>query len=323
MQKSLNKILDHKYSPFKGAGGRAYFALFNICFIWGTTWNVLRLGKDYLHPLQLAGIRQTLAGLFFISYFLIRKHGLPSRQQLWQAFYLSFFMFVFSNGLSSWAMKYINAGLGAIIGALSPLVMTMMGMMIGKQQQLSKQTIAGLLLGMLGIVIIFYEHLHDLMNPQFRMGLMFSGIAVLTWSFGSVIIANRQKNVNPYYSVGWQMFFAGIMMSMWSYASGYSIPLANIPWKAWAIIGYLVLFGSVITFVSYVYALKKLPVAQVSIYAYVNPIIAISIGALFMNEKITAYIITGTLITLSGVYLVNRTMQQKAKEIIEEADHSQ
>lgn len=323
MQESLNKILDHKYSPFKGPGGRAYFALFNICFIWGTTWNVLRLGKDYMHPLQLAGIRQTIAGLIFILYFIAQGHGLPNKRQLWQALYLSFFLFVFSNGLSSWAMKYVSGGLGAIIGALSPLIIPFLAALLGEKQNLNLKTIAGLMLGACGVMVIFYEHLKDFFNPEFRFGIILLFTAIFSWSLGTVLIMKNQKSLNPYYSSGWQMLFAGITMSIWSYSSGYSKDITTFPIQAWLVLAYLILFGSVVTFISYVYALKKLPVAQVSIYAYVNPVVAIIIGALFMHEKITPYIVIGTLITLFGVYLVNRFMQQRAKEIVEDADQSQ
>lgn len=320
MQKSLNKILDHKYSPFKGPGGKAYFALFNICFIWGTTWNVVRIAKDYMHPLQLAGLRQIAAGAIFIVYFLAQGHKLPNLRQLWQAFYISIFLFVFSNGFTSWGMKYVSSGMGAIIGALSPLVIPFMAALFGEKQKLNLVTIIGLVLGALGVAVIFYDHLQDFLNPEFRFGIILLFIAVFAWSFGTILIMNKQRSMNAYHSTGWQMMFAGILMTVWAEISGYSRSISGFPWQAWAALWYLIIFGSVVTFISYVYALKKLPVAQVSIYAYINPIVAIIIGWLFMGEELTVYIVTGALVILLGVYLVNRNMQQKAKQIIEEAE---
>lgn len=322
MQEQFNKILDHKFSPFKGPGGRAYLALFNICFFWGTTWNVLRLSKDYIHPLQIAGIRQVLAGSIFILFFLFRKHRLPTLSQLWQALYSSIFLFVLSNGLTSWGMKYVSGGLGAIIGALSPLFIPLMAILMGEKQKLGWHSILGLILGAMGVVVIFYEHLHDLLNPEFRWGLVLLFIAVLAWSFGTILVLKQQKTMNGYYNTGWQMLFAGIIMLIWSGAMGYSKPVNQISPTAWMLIVYLVLFGSVVTFISYVYALKKLPVAQVSIYAYINPLVAILIGWLFMNEKLSFSILVGTLIIFAGVYLVNRKLQKKAQMMVMEKENA-
>jgi drug/metabolite transporter (DMT)-like permease len=85
-----------------------------------------------------------------------------------------------------------------------------------------------------------------------------------------------------------------------------AIPLSAIPWQSWVAIAFLVLFGSVIAFVAYLYALQNLPTEQASLYAYINPIVAVLLGWIWFDEKLTGFIICGTLITLFGVYLVNK-----------------
>jgi drug/metabolite transporter (DMT)-like permease len=84
------------------------------------------------------------------------------------------------------------------------------------------------------------------------------------------------------------------------------VPLDSIPWKSWAAIAYLVIFGSIISFIAYLYALQNLPTEQASLYAYINPIVAVVMGTMIFNEKLTVFIAVGGLATLFGVYLVNK-----------------
>jgi drug/metabolite transporter (DMT)-like permease len=92
--------------------------------------------------------------------------------------------------------------------------------------------------------------------------------------------------------------------------SGQSVPLSTIPWQSWSAIAYLVVFGSVVTFVAFLFALQNLPMAQVSLYAYINPVVAVLLGALLIGEPITPFIAIGTAVTLRGVYMVNRAISR-------------
>ncbi len=102
------------------------------------------------------------------------------------------------------------------------------------------------------------------------------------------------------------MLLSGAVLVLFTNVTGNAISLANIPWQSWTSIAYLVIFGSVISFMAYLYALQNLPTEQASIYAYVNPIVAVLLGWMIFGEKLTSFIICGTLITLYGVYLVNK-----------------
>jgi drug/metabolite transporter (DMT)-like permease len=101
------------------------------------------------------------------------------------------------------------------------------------------------------------------------------------------------------------MFLSGVILTAVSYITGKQIPLSDIPMPAWYSIAYLVIIGSIITFAAFIYALKRLPPAQASIYAYINPIVAVIIGAILNHEKLNLLIAGGTMVTLIGVYLVN------------------
>jgi drug/metabolite transporter (DMT)-like permease len=107
------------------------------------------------------------------------------------------------------------------------------------------------------------------------------------------------------------MAISGIILIIFTGVTGFTIPIASIPWQAWASIGYLVIFGSVISFMAYLYALQNLSAEQTSIYAYINPIVAVLLGWLLFNEPLTVFITAGGIVTLYGVYLVNKAYKVK------------
>jgi drug/metabolite transporter (DMT)-like permease len=219
---------------------------------------------------------------------------------------MSLLNFVFSNGLSTWGVQYISAGLGAIIGAIFPLWLLIIGL-FANQSKLKPQAIIGLVIGFAGVCFIFTEHLHDLLNPYFRFGIFISVISTWTWAFGTLYTKKHAATFNPYFSLGLQMVISGTALFSISHATGNAIALAAIPWQSWSAIGFLTVFSSIITFIAFIYALQHLPVEQVSLYAYVNPIVAVALGWLLFDEKLTLVIVCGVLVTLFGVYLVNRS----------------
>ena len=110
------------------------------------------------------------------------------------------------------------------------------------------------------------------------------------------------------------MMISGISLIIVTNATGNTIPLGDIPWQSWASMGYLVAFGSVFSFTAYLYALQHLPIEQASIYAYINPIVAVLLGVWLFDEKFSVFIAVGGLIVLVGVYLVNRETFRKMKK---------
>ena len=143
------------------------------------------------------------------------------------------------------------------------------------------------------------------MNADFRFGIFLSVTATLTWAFGTIYTKQQAESFNPYFSIGIQMVIAGFMLTGVSHATGNAIPLTQIPVISWLSIIYLAVVGSVISFMAYIYALQHLPTEQVSIYAYINPLVAVFLGSLIFDEKLNAFIVFGGLIALTGVYLVN------------------
>lgn len=322
---SLKKL--SVFNPFtihkKGTRTKALFALAAVCFLWGTTWIASKEGVRHMPALQLAGIRQLIAGLIYVAFFLYKGAPLPKGREWIPVLVLCFLNFIMSNGLSTWGVKYISAGLGAIMGAIFPLWIVIIGL-FSSSEKIPTKAILGLLLGFAGVCVIFYDHMHDFMNPDFRLGIILSLIATWTWAFATIYTKKQAASFNPYFSLGLQMLISGTLLlvltktgSQVMVSDGLGgthsmipfISFTSIPWESWTAIGFLVLFGSLTAFICYLYALQNLPTGQASIYAYINPMVAVFFGWLLFGEKITIYITIGGLVTLLGVFLVNKAFK--------------
>ncbi len=300
---------------------KAYIALAATSLIWGTTWVAMKFGVSKMPALELAAIRQFIGGSIFVVFFLLKKEKLPTKKQFIQLFVLSILMFVFANGLSTWSLTFIPSGLGALIGALYPLSVVIIEYFFFNNKNINGLTLLGILLGITGIGVVFYENAFHHHPTGYLFGITLAIIAMLSWSYSTIMIAREKVKVNPYFGMGWQMLFGSVMMFIMSLLSGKNIPIQAIPVSAWFAIAYLIIAGSVIAIVAFIYSMKYLPPAIASLYAYINPIVAILIGTIWLNEKLTMYIIIGSLITLIGVFLVNKALKkEKAVEALVDAE---
>ena len=293
--------------------GLPIIALCWVSFFWGTTWIASKEGVKHMPALQLVAIRQFIGGLLYISYFLFKKAPWPKGKQWKTIIILSVLNFVFSNALSTWGVKYISSGLGAIIGAIVPLWIVIISFFRG--ERLSRLTVLGLIVSFCGICVIFYDHLKDFLKPDFRFGIFLSITATITWAFGTLYTKKKAASFNPYFSLGLQMFLSSIFVFAITGATGTSISLSAIPAASWWAIGYLVVFGAVLTFIAFIYALQHLPAEVSSIYAYINPIVAVILGVFIFGESLNLAMAIGGTVTLSGLYIVNYALRKSRKEL--------
>lgn len=289
--------------------GWPMLALIWVSFFWGTTWLASKEGVKHMPALQLAAIRQFLGAFIYISFFLYKKAPWPKGKQWKTIIILSILNFVLSNGLSTWGVKYISSGLGAIIGAVFPLWIVVISLFKG--EKLSKWSVIGMLVSFGGVCLVFYDYLSDFLKPDFRFGIFLSVTATLTWAFGSLYTKKKAASFNPYFSLGLQMLLSSVLLFAYTGATGTSVNLTQIPPESWWSIAYLVVFGSVFTFIAFIYALQHLPAEISSIYAYINPIVAVVLGSFIFDEPLTLMIVLGGAVTLFGLYLVNKSMRKK------------
>lgn len=306
MKTKIKKVFLSKINAI----GLPILALCWVCFFWGTTWIASKEGVRYMPALQLAGIRQLIGGILYVVFFLYKKAPWPKGKQWKVIFILSILNFVLSNGLSTWGVKYISSGLGAIIGAIFPLWIVFITLFRG--ERIARLSILGLIVSFTGVCVIFYDYLGDFLKPDFRFGIFLSLIATVSWAFGSLYTKKKATSFNPYFSLGLQMLISSCITLAIIGATGTGVNITSIPANSWWAIGYLVIIGSVLTFIAFIYMLQRLPPEINSIYAYVNPIVAVLLGALIFGEQLTMAIAIGGGITLGGLYLVNYSMR-KAK----------
>ena len=291
-----------------------YIALAITSIGWGTTWVASKIGVGQMPAFQLATIRHFLGGICLLSFFLLyKKLPLPTLKQFFWLVIMGILMFVFANGLSTWSLKYIPTGLSALIGALYPLSVVLIEFVFFNNKNINTLTILGLLLGIGGVGIVFYENAFHQQPPGFLLGIGLSVIAMLSWSIGTIVIARNKININPYYATGWQMIISAAILFPVAYFAQPMLPLSAIPAKAWMAIAYLVIIGSIISFGSFVFSMKRLPVAIFSLYAYFNPLVAMLVAGLLLDEPLTINILWGAIVTLIGVYLVNYSIKRKTE----------
>jgi drug/metabolite transporter (DMT)-like permease len=288
--------------------GWPLLALFWVSFFWGTTWLASKEGVKHMPALQLATIRQFLGGLLYVAYFIFIKEPWPKGKQWATILLLAILNFSCSNGLSTWGVQYISSGLGAIIGAIFPI--WIVAICFFKGQRIATLAVTGLFICFVGICIIFMDHLSDFLRPDFQFGIFLSVASTITWAFGILHTKKKAASFNPYFSLGLQMLLSSFILFGITEASQMNIPLSDIPLTSWWAIGYLVLIGSLLTFIAFLYMLQHLPTEISSIYAYMNPIVAIVLGFFIFGEPLTQAIFIGVLVTLTGLYLVNKSFRK-------------
>jgi drug/metabolite transporter (DMT)-like permease len=307
--KNDNTSLDTSASKKSGS----YLALTLTSIIWGTTWVASRIGVQHVPGLQISYIRQFIAGSLLLIFFFIRGEKLPTWQQFRWLFVLSIFTFVLSNGFSTWSVKYVSSGLAALISALYPLCVVIIEMIFFKRNNNTSLTFIGLFIGLAGVAIVFYENAFHEQPEGYSYGVILGVIAMIGWSIGTIYIARNKYQMNPYYAIGWQMFFGSFLICLLALTTNNNISFIEIPSQTWIVIAYLVSFGSVVAFVAFIYTVKYLSPAIASLYAYINPLVAMIVGSILLDEPLTFNLIIGALITLAGVYIVNYSIKIKER----------
>jgi drug/metabolite transporter (DMT)-like permease len=285
---------------------KAYIALALVSFFWGTTYIAARIGAQQMPGLFVAALRQFIAGIILVSFFLIKGYKIPGWKVIKRISVQGIFLLCIANGLLTWSVEYISGGLAAIIAALVPLFIALFTVWLSKCAKITWIMIIGLLIGFAGILTIFYDYLGQLQNRSFVLGISLALISTLSWSFGTVYTAKQKPPIDILFSVGLQMLIAGILMLIACVITGKYINLTEATNTSWYVLIYLIVFGSLVAYSAYVFAISKLPATLVSVYAYINPIVAVVLGWLLLSEKMNLNMIAGTVITLGGVWLVNR-----------------
>ncbi|QOI96191.1 MAG: EamA family transporter [Flammeovirgaceae bacterium] len=286
-----------------------YAALVAVSFIWGTTYLALRIGVLNFPPFLFTAIRQVSAGMILMALIAgFKRVPWPPASHVLQQAIAGFFLITMGNGLVAWSEVHIPSGVAAILCSLMPVAVILINMTIGRDEKPNLTIGLGAILGLGGILLMFSEHVAEFSKTEYLLGILLTLGAVLSWAFGSIWIKRHHSNSNPFVNAALQMFFGGLFCLPISFAVD---DLTTVSWSPEAVytLLYLIIFGSIVAYASYLYALRSLPMTIVSLYAYVNPLVAVILGWMVLNEKLNGTIGLAIAVTIAGIYLVNRGYQ--------------
>ncbi len=276
-----------------------------MCLIWGTTYLGIRVALETIPPALVGGIRFTIAGAVLILVLRWRGQALPARRHWPGLALLGLLMIVLGNGGVIWAEQWVPSGIAAVTVASTPFWMTGVEAALPGGDRLSARIVCGLLIGFSGIVLLVWPDLTAGGAPgrQFAMGVAALQVASLGWALGSSYSRRHARDENSLAAAAVQMMLGGLMMMAIATARGEWRQLSFTP-RSLAAESYLIVFGSLVGYTAYVYALKYLPVSTVSLYAYVNPVIAVLLGTLLLAEPFGPRVIMATATVFIGIAVV-------------------
>jgi drug/metabolite transporter (DMT)-like permease len=275
-----------------------------ICLIWGSTWMVIRVGLDSLTPVFSAGLRFIMAGV--VLFLFIKLKGLKLQVDKVSVFLyiiLGIFSFGTSYGLVYWGEKYIPSSLSSILFATYPLFTAIFANFLIKDEKLSTDKILGIIIGFIGIVVIFSNEL-DFSLSYNLLGMLAVIISAITQGLITVTMKKYGHHLNPLTMNLIPMLIAGIMMTAYGIATE-DISSNVFDWKAILSVSYLAVFGSIITFTTYYWLLQRINAVLLSLNSFITPIIAIILGYLFLGEVLSINHLTGTILVLMGILFAN------------------
>jgi drug/metabolite transporter (DMT)-like permease len=293
---------------------RAYLSYVFIALVWGTTYLGIKVAVAHYPPFLMAGVRQVVsAGIMLaIAWGMNRDVNLERRNILQNAI-IGFLMISVGNGVVSWAEKFVPSGVAALVCSTMPISVVAINLAIHREERLNASILVGMLLGFGGVALIFKNDVAALADPTYLAGILALLAATIGWGSGSILSKRWGTRTNPMFDSGMQVLFGGLFLLVTS-------PLADDYGKAdwynveafWALL-YLIIFGSVIAFTAYRYALKTLPVGFVTSYAYINPLVAVLLGYL-VGEPTSAWTALSFLAIITGVFIVNRGYRQQQRQ---------
>ena len=291
---------------------RAYLAWVAICLIWGTTYLAIRIGVHDLPPVLFAGLRWLIAGPILIIILKLRGYKLPTFNDIKHLAVVGILLLGFGNGLVVFAEQWVPSGLTALLISTDPLWIVGIESLLPGGPKLNLKIAVGVLLGLAGVTLIFGSNLSTILNTQYMVGILGLMFCIFCWSTGTLYSKYKKISVHPLMGAAVQMAVAGIGLSLLGVIIGESSNL-HLTQNGVLSFLYLLVFGSFIAYASYIYAVDNLPVSFVSTYAYINPVIALLLGWLILDEKLNYTIMIGAIIILIGVYIVKKGNDARIK----------
>jgi len=288
-----------------------------LYLIWGSTYLFIRFAIDSIPPFLMAGSRYLTAGL--LMYALARRQGAkrPALVTWRSSLVIGGFLLLGGNGGVTISEQYIDTGLAAVIVATVPIYIVLLSWATGATPRPRLPVLLGLAGGFIGVGILMAPSMHfsaaESRHPG--IGMLILLVASLLWSIGSLYSRSAKNADSPFLAAGQQMICGGMLLLLAGLITREKFHLAAVTAHSiWAWI-YLVLIGAIIGFTAYIYLLRHCDPAKVATYAYVNPIVAVILGALFAGEHLASRTILAAALIIGSVAIVITTQQLRPKSM--------
>ena len=293
---------------------------FGLVYVfWGSTYLGIDIAIQHIPPALMCATRFTIAGVIMLAYCVLRGQNIRySARELIRLAIVGILLLVGGNLTLSYSELYIPSGLAALLVAIVPLWFLVLDSLMIGHHRVSGLGLVGLGLGFAGTLILLWPKLSatgELGRKELWYSIALIGGA-LSWAFGSVLSKKWQSGPPTFAATAWQVFFAGLANFAFAFVNH---DFAHVTWTARGIgaVAYLVVGGSLIGYTAYIYILSHAPTAKVSTYAYVNPVVAVFLGWLVLNEKIDGYMLAGSAIVIASVVLVTSATVTRKSERLE------
>lgn len=283
----------------------AWLAFAAVSLFWGTTFLAISIGVKTFPPLMMAAFRHTTAGVILVGYFLLKGYRLPDLKSIRTFGVNGMLMLAGGNGIISWGMQYVGSGLTALICALTPVWIVVFNRLSGNKEKLNPWVILGFMICLVGQYILFSDKLEMFSDPLFFWGIVAVVASNMFWSLGTIYSKNHRTNLHPLFASGLQMIPGGLLLFGASFLRGEWHDVSPAP-EAISALLYLITFGSILAYGSYMYVIKELPATIVSTYAYINTLVAIVLGWFWLHESLDTTTWISVVLTIVGVFLVSR-----------------
>ncbi|MGG8406223.1 EamA family transporter [Streptomyces sp. 12297] len=294
-------------APGRRITGAVWAALGIVYVVWGSTYLGIRIVVETMPPFLSAGARFITAGLLLAALVAWRQGPAAlrvTRAQLGSAVLVGLLLIVGGNGLVVLAEQSVPSGLAALLVAAVPMWVVLMRTVSGDRPPLA--TLGGVVIGMAGLAVLT---LPGISGDVRLSGVLMILVAALLWSLGSFSAGKLPMPGNPFTASAYEMVAGGVAALLVGLGRGEhrGLDLDDFSARSWVALAALVLVGSLIGFTAYAWLLQSAPLSLVSTYAYVNPVVAVFLGALVLNEALTWPILFGGAIVVAGVCVIVST----------------
>lgn len=300
----------------------AYGAWAAVCFFWGTTYLAIRVGLETFPPTLFAGLRFIVAGalLFFVMAWQ-RNARLPIGREWLNLGVVGLLLLGVGNGAVVWAEQWVPSGMAALLVATSPFWAAALGRFEGNAERVGLRGLLGMAVGFGGLAMLVGPQLFGAeLNGKYVLGVAIIQVGCFAWQAGSLYSKVRPVGVSPLMASAVQMLWAGVVLALAGTLIGEWGAMRFSGRSAGALL-YLVVFGSIVAYSAYTYAIQKLPLSLVSTYSYVNPLVALVLGWLVLSEPLGWREGGAALVILLGVALV-KTSPKEMAQLVSRLRHS-